>query len=286
MMVAVPGPTAGRPAVGRWHAWVDQWSRRRVAEDLVPLRHQRRVSAARRDGTAYFSDRDEQGGRLVARSPDDRWRVIAAQLTTDFAGPSTAAVGPGGQLYIEDDVGLHLVSADGRVDTVVRIDGWRGSHDAGAPPLPAAQPPVPAQDVVLSDVWGLVVGPDGTVFASNRHEIVAIDPTGTLTLVTTMADLRTDLGILSTLDPPYLWSGLAIDADGSLLVSDPYQQLVADLDGPTIVARNAVVVSNGLDCGVAAPRPAAAPTRPPRLAGRTPATRRTGGVRPVSDPDV
>ncbi|CAN5875058.1 hypothetical protein BH18ACT7_BH18ACT7_21240 [soil metagenome] len=199
------------------------------------------------DGTAYFSDRAEHGGRLVARSPDDRWRVVPAQPTTDFAGPSTAAVGPGGQLYIEDDVGLHLVNADGSLDTVVRIDGLTGSEDPGAPPLPAGQPPVPAQDVVLSDLKGLAVGPDGTVVASTRHEIVAIDQAGTLAVVTTMADLQTDLGIVSTLDPPFLWSWLAIDADGSLLVSDSYQQLVADLDGPTVVVRNAVVVSNGLD---------------------------------------
>jgi len=163
------------------------------------------------DGTAYFSDRTEPGGRLVARAPDNHWRAVPAQLTTEFAGPSTAAVGPGGQLYIEDDVGLQLVSADGSVDTVVRIDGLTGSADLGAPPLSATHPPVPAQDVVLSDVWGLAVGPDGTVFVSTRSEIVAID------------------------------------ADGSLLVSDSYQQLVADVDPPAVVAHHATVATNGLN---------------------------------------
>ena len=201
------------------------------------------------DGTTYFSDRAEHGGRLVARSPHDPWRVVPAQLTTDFAGPSTAAVGPGGQLYVEDDVGVHLVNADGSLDTLVRIDMSTGSEHPGAPALPAGQPPVPAQDVVLSDVRGLAVDDDSTVFVATRHEIVAIDQAGTLTLVTTMADLQRDLGIISTLDPPFLWGNLAIDADGSLLVSDSYQQLVADLDGPAVVARNATMVSNGLNAG-------------------------------------
>lgn len=162
------------------------------------------------DGTAYFSDRTEPGGRLVARAPDNHWRAVPAQLTTEFAGPSTAAVGPGGQLYIEDDVGLQLVNADGSLDTVVRIDGLTGSADLGAPPLSATQPPVPAQDVVLSDVWGLAGGPDGTVFVSTRSEIVAIDPAGRLTLVTTGQSAswgqHHDL-LLRLLDPEALQAG-------------------------------------------------------------------------------
>lgn len=198
------------------------------------------------DGTAYLVD---AGDRLLARSPEGRWRVVPAQLTRDFAGVGEAAVGPAGQLYVEDDVGLHRVHDDGSLDTVLRVHMGTGSEDPGAPPLPADQPPVPAREVVLSDVWGLAVGNDGTLFAATRNEIVAVDPTGTLTLVTRMTDLQADLGIISVLDPPFLWSTLAVDVDGSLLVSDFYQQLVADLDGPTVVARNAVVVSNGLNAG-------------------------------------
>lgn len=203
------------------------------------------------DGTAYVaqyrSEADGRAMRILARAPDDRWRVVPADLVIDFIGGPVFAIGPDGALYATDDNGLHRVAADGHLETLVGISRSTGSADPGAPPLPPAQSPVAARTVTLSDVWGLAVGPDGTVFASNRHEIVAIDPAGLLTLVTTMADLQTELGILSTLDPPFLWSNLAIDADGSLLVSDSYQQLVADLDGPSIVARHAVVASDGLN---------------------------------------
>lgn len=201
------------------------------------------------DGTAYLSEylseRDGRAIRILARSPDDSWRVVPADLDLDFIGNPVAAVGPDGALYVTDDDGLHRMDADGSLETVVGISRSTGSDVPGAPPLPADQPPVPARDVVLSDVWGLAVGPDGTVFASNRHEIVAIDPGGVLTLVTTLTGLQDDLGLLSTLDPPFLWSELAIDADGSLLVSDGYQQLIADLEGPEIIARHAMLVTTG-----------------------------------------
>lgn len=206
-----------------------------------------RLLAVGADGTAYFSERGATAGRLVARSLGGEWRAVPATLTTEFSGPTAAAVGPDGQLYVTDDVGLHRVTRDGRQDLVFRVDRLTGSEHPGAPPLRADQPPVPAADVVLSDVWSLAVGLDGTTFAANRHEIVAVDPGGTLRLVTTTAGLQAALGIVSTLDPPFVWSRLAVDADGSLLVSDHYQQLVADLDGPTIVARNAYVAGSGLD---------------------------------------
>lgn len=130
---------------------------------------------------------------------------------------------------------------------MVRIDGSTGSGDPEAPPLPAGQPPAPAADVVLSTVWSLAMGDDGTIYAANRREIVSIDEAGVLQLVTRTRDLQDDLGINSDLDPPYLWTALAIDVDGSLLVSDPYQQLVVDIDGPEVVARNASVASSGLN---------------------------------------
>ena len=198
-------------------------------------------------GRIYLWARTGGPGGLVVRGTDLSWQYRRVALDTSFVGVPQAAPGGAGAVYLAADDGVYRLAPDGTVQLLVAVHGLIGSEDRGASALPADQPPVPARSMTLSAVLGLAVGRDSTVFVSTRSEIVAIDPDGMLSLVTTFGDLQRALGIQSTLDPPYLWSALAIDADGSLLVSDRYQQLVADLDGPAIVARNAVVVSNGLD---------------------------------------
>lgn len=91
------------------------------------------------------------------------------------------------------------------------------------------------------------VGNDGTVYMSTMTEVLAVDDAGVLSLVRRFDDLQAELGIRSTLDPPYLWSMLAIDADGALLVSDFSQQLVARVSDPAVLVRSAVLVTNGLN---------------------------------------
>lgn len=199
------------------------------------------------EGRIYLWRGSGANTRLVVGAPDLGWEQRQVQVDTSFAGTPEVAVAPDGAVYLSADDGVYRLAPDDTLSRVVGVRESTGSEDPGAPPLPADQPPRPASEITLSGVWGLAVVPDGTVFVSNRHELVAIDTAGILSLVTTFSDFQRDLGILSTLDPPFLWSSLAVDADGSLLVSDSYQQLVADLDGPAIVARHAVVVSNGLN---------------------------------------
>ncbi len=188
----------------------------------------------------------DQAG-LVVRGPDLSWEARPSDLATANTGVPVAAVRADGGVYLSGDDGVYRLAPDGTQQRLVAVSGSTGSDDPGAPPIPAEQPPLPAQTVTLSAVWGLAVGSDGTVFISTRSEIVAVDAAGVLSLVTTYQDLQRELGIVSALDPPFLWSRLSLDADGSLLVSDSYQQLVADLEGPAVIARHATVVSNGLN---------------------------------------
>lgn len=204
------------------------------------------------EGRMYLWTGHGAGAHVLVGSPELGWQSRNVGIDTSFIGTPRAAVASDGTVYLSADDGVYRVSPDDALTRLVGVHWGTGSEDPSAPALPADQGPIAAAEVTLSGAWGLAVAPDGTVYISNRHEIVAVDPAGTLSLVTTMTGLQTDLGILSTLDPPFLWSRLAIDADGSLLVSDHYQQLVADLDGPAIVARHAVVAGDGLDVSTGA----------------------------------
>ncbi len=226
---------------------------------LRPLELPERVTAAATSllgadaaGQMYLWTGDGAGAHLVVGSPALGWHSRSVGIDTSFIGTPKAAVARDGTVYLSADDGVYRVSPDDALTRVVGVHESTGSEDPPAPVLPADSRPSAASDATLEGVWGLAVGPDGTAYISNRYEIVAVDPAGTLSLVTTMTGLQTDLGILNTLDPPYLWSRLAIDVDGSLLVSDSYQQLVADLDGPAIVARHAVLAGDGLDVSTGA----------------------------------
>ncbi len=197
--------------------------------------------AAGPDGTIYLWDRGLQ--RVVARGPDGQWRVLPVELALQWRYAPLAAVGEDGVLYLCDDDAVQRLDADGTLTRVVGV--YTPNAEAGQPPITRDQLPLPASSIRLPYPSGMAVGADGTVFVSNRDGVLTVDGADMLSLVKTWSDLQEQLGVQSTTDPPYLWSSLAIDADGSLLVSDGYQQLVADVFDPILLLRGAAFVTDG-----------------------------------------
>jgi hypothetical protein len=114
--------------------------------------------------------------------------------------------------------------------------------------VPLDRLPVPAVSLRLPHLRGLAVGNDGTLFVATNDEILAVGTDGMLSLVADSTTLLAEVGASQPDGYPGP-SELGIDADGSLLASYFYLQLVVKLadSGPTVLLRDAVMVSNGLN---------------------------------------
>lgn len=198
--------------------------------------------AAAPDGTIYLWD--PHPDRVVARDPDGDWRVLPVELVVSRYAP-LAAVSADGSIYLGDDNGVHRVDPDGTATRIVRVSTAHSSN-SWVPTVPIDQLPVPATSLILPALAGLAVDGTGRVYVSTKADVLVIDADGMLSLVAVSTELLAEVGASQPEGYPGP-SALGIDADGSLLASYFYLQLVVKLaaSGPTVLLGNAVLAGNG-----------------------------------------
>jgi sugar lactone lactonase YvrE len=180
--------------------------------------------AAAPDGSIYVADEINQRIRRI--DPKGRISTIAGTGKRGFGGdggPATAAtlqdpgalaLAPDGSLYVADthNSRLRVIRPDGTIATVAGTDDQGFSGDGG-----------PAVRAQLREPGGVVVASNGTVFfsdtADNRIRRIAADGTIATVAGTGAAGFSGDGGAATSaqLNAP---AGLALQADGTLLVAD------------------------------------------------------------------
>ncbi|MDP2743969.1 MAG: hypothetical protein Q8P00_02745, partial [Dehalococcoidia bacterium] len=156
------------------------------------------------------------GGGTLSSGIGDGGPATKANLTY----PAGVAVGPDGSLYIAENGGRRVrrVSPTGVITTVAGTGTYGYSGDGG--PATAAQ---------LSDITGVALGPDGSIYIADRSNN-RIRRVGADGVITTVAGTGTygysgDGGpaALAKLNFPY---GVAVGPDGSLYIADKDNQRV------------------------------------------------------------
>lgn len=218
------------------------------------------------DGSLYIADHVHDRIRKVGT--DGIITTIAgggpAQPGTGDGGPATSArlkdpwdvvVGPAGDVYFadHDDHRVRRVSVTGIITTAAGT-GQRGFSGDGGPAVAAE----------MNEPFGIDVGPDGTVYIAEAGKRVRqVDPTGTMSTIAGSGQQCLNVPITPTAwgydcfdKLPALrtrffvpWS-VALAADGSILVGDPYARLIRKIASALPgfdVAQNVVPASDGLE---------------------------------------
>ncbi|GAC1313447.1 MAG: hypothetical protein NVSMB2_01360 [Chloroflexota bacterium] len=191
------------------------------------------------DGTVYVADTSNHRIRRI--TPGGIISTFAGNGSSSFSGdggpatqaslsaPSNVAIGPDGSVYFADygNARIRKVSPNGIITTVAGngIVGFSG--DGG-----------PAAQAEISNIHGIAVGRDGTLFIgdTNNHRVRQVSPTG---LMTTYAGNGTccfsgdgGLATQASLSDP---NGLAIGSDGTLFVAQPADERIRQISPEGIV---------------------------------------------------
>lgn len=176
------------------------------------------------DGSLYIADMFNNRIRKV--DPDGVIHTIAGTGTPGLEGeggpaasaqvayPFQMAMGPDGSLYFTENGGSRVrrITPDGRL---VRVAG-NGFTGNGPDGVPALQAP-------LGDLWGIAVGPDGSVYVADRsyHRVRRISPDGTLSTLAGNGGYGFN-GDGGPATQATLWEpiAVAVGPDGSVYISD------------------------------------------------------------------
>ena len=159
------------------------------------------------DGTIYISD--GEAGRVWLIAKDGSVKSIAENLNT----PSAIALAPDGTLVLAD-TGSHtikrVVPQTGGVTVIAGTEGRAGFKDGSG------------AEALFNGPIGLAVGRDGTIFVADTYNdrIRAIDNKGEVRTVAGVGEqgfADAARGGDARFDTP---CGIAIDADGTLIVAD------------------------------------------------------------------
>jgi RHS repeat-associated protein len=183
------------------------------------------------------------GGGQNAGAPDDGRPATQA----DLSHPLAVAVGPDGSFYFSESESSRIrkVGPDGIIQTIA--GGGYSSADG-----------VPATQARLGSVWGIAVGPDGSVYLTDRSTCTLrrVLPDGTITTVAGQYGVQGNSGDggparLALLKGAH---GVALGSDGSVYIVDRDSHVVRRVDPTgiiTTVAGTGVQGSSG-DGGPAA----------------------------------
>ncbi len=186
------------------------------------------------DGSLYVAEKDDHRVRRIA--PDGSVTTVAGTGIQGSSGdgglataarlnsPRAVAVGPDGSLYIAEAARIRRVGPDGRIATIAGNGGFEFNGDS-----------IPAVNAAIGYVYGLAVGPDGSVYlaAADHSRIRRVGPDGIITTVvgTGQRGYSGDggPGAQATLN----WAtGVAVGPDGSLYIADAGNQRIRRL-GPS-----------------------------------------------------
>ncbi|MGZ8237201.1 MAG: PKD domain-containing protein, partial [Methylobacter sp.] len=130
-----------------------------------------------------------------------------------LASPTSIAIGPDGSLYIADDENYRIrrVGADGIITTVAGTGQFGDAGDGG-----------PATQAQLEQPYGVAVGPDGSLYFSDRFSdrIRRVGADGIITSVAGGGDNEGGDGGPATEARLSFPEGIAIGQDGSLYIAD------------------------------------------------------------------
>ncbi|RMG98350.1 MAG: hypothetical protein D6708_00630, partial [Candidatus Dadabacteria bacterium] len=200
------------------------------------------------DGSYYIADTENDVIRKVdpsgivttfagGGSPSDGLGDGLPATQARLDSPYSVALGPDGSVYIADtgNYRVRKVGLDGIITTVAGTGSRGFAGDDGS-----------ATEAQLSRVYGLEVGPDGTIYISDsgNYRVRKVDPKGNITTVagTGVFGFSGDGGAATEaqLSQPY---ALALGPDGSLYVADHYNHRVrriSPLGTITTVAGNGI----------------------------------------------
>lgn len=201
-------------------------------------------------GTLYMYD--DAAMRVVARDPSGEWRMVMPIAQGTVVSAPQAAIGPDGDLFLATVAGVVRIGRDGQ-ETTIAGSLSRRINDITFPEPPMRGLPRPVTAVNLHVLTGLVVADDGIIYLSTRNTVLEISTDGILSMV---ADGSADGGVgdgqvaIPTDPDPRevsVFTGLALDRDGSLLVADTGQQrlLRISASGAEVLMTNISSVNGG-----------------------------------------
>lgn len=177
---------------------------------------------------------DEQD-RVYTRVGDGIARTLPDEgptdpLTVSIHHPKALAFGPDGSLYLGDTYNyrIRVLRPDGLLETFAGTGNCSYSGDGG-----------PALEAELASIEGLVVDSNGTVYFSDpdNHRVRKVRPDGIIETVagTGQAGSSGDGGPASDaqLDHPM---GLALDAEGALLIADANQHRIRKVSTEGVIS--------------------------------------------------
>lgn len=205
------------------------------------------------DGEGYL---DRNGvARVVARDADGEWRVVHSLDGDTVVVEPRAAIGPDGDLYLATISSVLRFGPDGQPRTIAGATNVRSS-DIDYPESPVRPEPLPATTVQLPRLTGLVVGDDGVVYLATEKQVLRIGLDGILSVLASIGKVgEVEPGqIAIPLDNPgevSLFTELAMDADGSLLLADTGQQRLIRIgeSSSEVLLTNISSVENGTIVG-------------------------------------
>lgn len=206
------------------------------------------------DGTLYMYD--DAALRVVARDPSGQWRVVAPIDEGTITVVPYATIGPDGDLYFATATAVFRLGADG-VPTTIAGSEDRAIGDITFPEPPIGPLPAPAAAVGLPLLTGVVVADNETVYLTTETAVLAVSPGGIISLIadaTAGGALGDGQVAIPTVPGPgerSLFTGLALDSDGSILVADTGLQRLLRISpaGAEVLLNNVSSIESGTVVG-------------------------------------
>jgi len=164
--------------------------------------------AAGPDGTLYLIDDRTRVRKLV----NGTWKTVAGNGTSESAGPidgvlatsvgivpNGITIGPDGTIYLSGGGRIFRVDPDGIVHTIAGFSKTNGTS--------AFVDGAPATSVGVY-AFGLAVGPDGSIYFADQHNVGRVSPDGRI------------FHVPFAHGPSTQPQNLAVAADGTLLIGD------------------------------------------------------------------
>lgn len=190
-------------------------------------------------GGQYLFDRSSQG--IIVRDVDDEWSQVATLPDGSVLKAPSLALAADGSTYIATASQVLLLADDGSLQVVA--GKFSRASDILFPQTPLVGLPVPALEADLPSPNALIIDDKGDIFIATPDSIFSISG-GVLQVVHVVG--TTVLPPPEAVNAPNI-TGLAINEDGSMIVSDSANEMVYSIQGDEteLMATNTRFISDG-----------------------------------------
>jgi len=190
-------------------------------------------------GGQYLYDRSNGG--ILLRNADAEWSQIATLPEGSVFKVPSLALGVDNSIFVATGSQVLQLSEDGDLQAIAG-KAVRAA-DILFPQTPLVGLPLPALEIELPSTTAMIVDGEGIIFIATADTVYSIAD-GLLRIVHVVGTTVQPPG--EAVDPPNI-TGLAIDVDGSLIVSDSANQLVYSIQNGSskLLAVNTRFISDG-----------------------------------------